>query len=141
MAALNPYLNFNGNTEEAFNFYRSVFGGGFDTVMRFKDVPSESAMPEELANKIMHISLPIGNGSVLMGSDIPGHFPKAVMGTNAYISITAASEEEARKLFDGLSDGGNVMMPLDKSFWGALFGMFSDQFGVQWMVSYDYNQK
>lgn len=141
MAALNPYLNFNGNAEDAFSFYKSVFGGEFAMIMRFKDVPSEYAMPAEEAEKIMHIALPIGQGSLLMGSDVPGAYPAAVMGTNAYVSVSTASEQEARKLYEGLSAGGNIMMPLDKAFWGALFGMFTDKYGVQWMVSYDENQK
>jgi len=140
MPALNPYLNFNGNTEEVFNFYKSVFGGEFATVMRFKDTPSEHPMPETEGNKIMHIALPIGKGNMLMGSDVPPSYPQATHGSGFYISITADSEEEAKKLFDGLSKGGNVVMPLSKAFWGALFSMFSDKFGIQWMVSYDYNR-
>src|SRR6476619_6392963 len=141
MPALNPYLNFNGNTEEVFNFYKSVFGGEFATVMRFKDTPSEHPMPETEGNKIMHIALPIEKGNVLMGSDVPPSYPQATHGSDFYISISADSEEEAKKLFEGLSQGGNVVMPLSKAFWGALFAMFSDKFGIQWMVSYDYNRQ
>ncbi len=141
MAAVNPYLNFNGNTEEAFNFYKSVFGGEFPMVMRFKDVPSEHKMSESEGEKIMHIALPIGLGTVLMGSDVPEAFGKAVVGTNFYISISTQSEEEANKLFNGLSAGGQVTMPMGKVFWGSYFGMFKDKFDVQWMVSYDYNQQ
>lgn len=140
MAAVNPYLNFNGNTEEAFNFYKSVFGGEFPTVMRFKDVPSEYKMSESEGEKIMHITLPIGQGTILMGSDVPEAMGKATTGTNFYISINTESEEEANKLFKGLSEAGQVTMRLEKSFWGAYFGMFKDKFGVQWMVNYDYNQ-
>lgn len=140
MPSLNPYLNFNGNTEEVFNFYKSVFGGEFATVMRFKDTPPDNKMSESESNKIMHIALPIGKGNMLMGSDVPDAYPKATQGSGYYISVTADSEDEAKKLFDGLSEGGNVVMPLGKAFWGALFGMFSDKFGVQWMVSYDYNR-
>ena len=141
MPALNPYLNFNGNTEEVFNFYKSVFGGEFATVMRFKDTPPEHQMSEGESNKIMHIALPIGKGSMLMGSDVPDTYPKATQGSAYYISLSADSEEEAKKLFDGLSKGGNVVMPLGKAFWGSLFGMFSDKYGVQWMLSYDYNRQ
>ena len=141
MASLNPYLNFNGNTEEVFNFYKSVFGGEFATIMRFKDMPPEHKTPESENNKIMHIALPIGKGNMLMGSDVPDAYPKATPGSNFYISVSAEGEEEARKLFKGLSEGGKVMMPLEKSFWGALFGMFADKFGVSWMVSYDYNRQ
>ena len=140
MAAVNPYLNFNGNTEEAFNFYKSVFGGEFPMVMRFKDVPAEHQMGQGNGEKIMHIALPIGQGTVLMGSDVPEAYGKTTIGTNFYISISAASEEEADKLFNGLSAGGQVTMPMGKSFWGAYFGMFKDKFDVQWMVNYDYNQ-
>ena len=141
MAAVNPYLNFNGNTEEAFNFYKSVFGGEFPMVMRFKDAPSEYQMGESNGEKIMHIALPIGQGTVLMGSDVPEAYGKTTVGTNFYISISAASEEEADKLFNGLSAGGQVTMPMEKTFWGAYFGMFKDKFDVQWMVNYDYNQQ
>lgn len=141
MARLNPYLNFNGNTEEVFNFYRSVFGGEFDTVMRFKDVPSEVPTPEgTTAERIMHISLPIGHGTLLMGSDRPEAFGPGTRGDNSFISIGADSEEEARQIFEGLSSGGQITMPLEKAFWGALFGMFVDKYGVQWMISYDDNR-
>jgi len=140
MPSLNPYLNFNGNTEEVFNFYKSVFGGEFATVMRFKDMPPEHKTPESENNKIMHVALPIGKGNMLMGSDVPDAYPKATPGNSFYISLSADSEEEAKKLFNGLSAGGKVGMPLAKSFWGALFGMFTDRYGVQWMVSYDYNR-
>ena len=140
MAALNSYLNFNGNAEEAFNFYKSVFGGEFAAVMRFDQMPGEQKPAADEANKIMHIALPVGKGNMLMASDVPKAYPQAVAGTNYSISISADSEEEARKLFDGLSEGGQVTMPLDKAFWGALFGMLTDRFGVQWMMSYDYNR-
>jgi len=140
MAQINPYLNYNGNAEEAFNFYRSVFGGEFAVVMRFGDVPDEHKMPESESKKIMHIALPIGNGNMLMGSDVPEASGEVKTGTNFCISISTQSEE-ADKLFNGLSAGGQVTMPLGKTFWGSYFGMFTDQFGVQWMVSYDYNRQ
>lgn len=136
MATLNPYLNFNGNAEEAFTFYKSVFGGEFDAVMRFKDMPAEYQTNESESNKIMHISLPVGEHTVLMGSDVPEAFGKAVVGTHAHISIRAQTEEEARRIFNGLAEGGSVAMPLEQAFWGDLFGMLKDQFGVQWMMSY-----
>ena len=139
MAGVNPYLNFNGNIEEAFNFYKTVFGGEFASVMRFKDAPAEYRAPGE-DNKIMHISLPIGNGTVLMASDVPDSFGKVNMGSNMHIAISTSSEEEANKLFKGLSTGGKVTMPHDKTFWGSYFGMLTDKFGVQWMGSYDYNR-
>ena len=142
MATINPYLNFPGNAEEAFNFYKSVFGGEFAAVQRFKDTPvADRAAPED-ANKIMHISLPIGKGNILMATDTiesMGH--KLTTGNNFHLSLTAESEEEADRLFNGLSAGGQVTMPLQKMFWNAYFGMFNDKFGVQWLVNYDYNQQ
>jgi PhnB protein len=142
MASVNPYLTFNGNCEEAFNFYKSVFGGEIPFMGRFKDMPSEHPIPESEGNKIMHVALPIGQGTVLMGSDSSEAFGNAtVIGNNFSISINAESEEEATKLFNGLSAGGKVTMPLNKTFWGAFFGMFTDKFGIQWMVNYDYNQQ
>ncbi len=141
MATLNPYLIFNGNTEEAFNFYKSVFGGEFEMVMRNKDVPSEVPKPESNPDQIMHIALPIGKAAILMGSDVPEIHGKAIVGTNFSISISTDSEKEADQLFKGLSEGGKVTMPMDKAFWGAYFGMLVDKFGIPWMVSYDYNQK
>jgi PhnB protein len=139
MASLNPYLNFNGNTEEVFTFYKSVFGTEYQVVMRFKDVPAEFQGPESDQEKIMHISLPIGGGTVLMGSDVPEKMGKVTTGTNFYISLSTDSQEEADKLFNGLSAGGHVFMPLGKTFWGSYFGMLKDKFDVQWMVSYDVN--
>jgi PhnB protein len=140
MPVLNPYLNFRGNTEEVFNFYRSVFGGEFATVMRFKDMPPQNKQPEGENNKILHIALPVGKGSMLMGSDVPEAYPAPATGTNFAISVSADSEEQAGQLFNGLSNGGDVTMPLGKAFWGSLFGMCTDKFGVQWMISYDYNR-
>ncbi|HEY1025808.1 MAG TPA: VOC family protein [Sphingobacteriaceae bacterium] len=142
MATISPYLTFNGNCEEAFNFYRSVFGGDFPHVSRFSDMPGETPVPESEGQKIMHISLPISKETVLMGSDSSEAFGQATqIGNNFSISVNAESEEEARNIFDGLSSGGKVTMPLDKTFWGALFGMFTDRFDIQWMVNYDYDQK
>ena len=141
MATISPYLTFNGNCEEAFNFYKSVFGGNFPYVGRFKDMPPHEGqtIPESEGNKIMHISLPISNETTLMGSDSSEAFGHAsVIGNNFSISINGNSEEEAKKLFNGLSAGGKVTMPLEKTFWGALFGMFTDKYGIQWMVNYDY---
>ncbi len=136
MVTANPYLHFNGNCEEAFSFYKSVFGGDFSNVQRFKDAPSEQPFPESENEKILHIALPLSKGFMLLGSDIPEAFPKAIIGTNFFISLNTESEEEAGKLFNGLSAGGQVYMPLEKTFWAALFGMMVDKFGVQWMVSF-----
>ena len=141
MPALNPYLNFNGNAEEVFNFYKSVFGGEFATVMRFKDLPSEYKSSAGDDNKIMHMALPIAGGSMLMGSDVPEKMGKVVAGSNFNISISASSKQEADKLFNGLSAGGNVVMPMADAFWGSYFGMFTDKYGISWMVSFDPNQR
>lgn len=142
MATISPYLTFNGTCEAAFNFYKSVFGGEFPYVGRFKDMPGDAQVSEDDKEKIMHISLPISKETVLMGSDSSEAFGQATrVGNNFSISINAESEEEARRIFDGLSAGGKVTMPLDKTFWGALFGMFTDKFDIQWMVNYDYEKK
>jgi PhnB protein len=141
MKALNPYLNFSGNTEEAFNFYKSVFGGEFAMIQRFKDTPEASRVAAKDQNKLMHIALPIGKGNVLMATDAlesMGH--KLVTGNNIQLSVSADSQAETDKIFNGLSAGGTVAVPLAKQFWGAYFGMCTDKFGVQWMVSYDENQ-
>lgn len=141
MAQVNPYLIFNGNCEEAFLFYQSVFGGEFPYIGKFKDMPSmdENCPPPsaEEADRIMHVSLPIGN-TVLMGSDSTsqsGDVP--AFSGNFSVSINTDSTAEADRIFNGLSAGGNVIMPMEKTFWGAYFGMFVDKFGVHWMVNYD----
>jgi PhnB protein len=142
MAAINPYLNFNGNTEEAFNFYKSVFGGEFLTIMRFKDNAECGQMAEADKERIMHIALPIGNGDVLMATDsLESMGQKLTAGNNFYIAIAPESKEEAEKLFNGLSAGGKIEMPLQDMFWGAYYGSFTDKFGVQWMVNYDKNRQ
>jgi PhnB protein len=142
MATINPYLNFLGNTEEAFNFYKSVFGGEFLALQRFKDTPEAGNISASDGEKIMHVALPIGKGNILMATDaLESMGQKLEVGNNFYISISAESEEEATKLYNALSVGGKIEMPLDKAFWGAYFGMFQDKFGVQWMVNYDYNQQ
>jgi len=138
MATINPYLNFNGNTEEAFNFYKSVFGGEFATVLRFGEAPGCEAMPEVEKGKIMHIALPIGNGDVLMGTDVvESSGQKLEVGNNISISVSPASKEEADRLFNGLAEDGNVEVPLADAFWGGYFGMLKDRFGIRWMVNYD----
>lgn len=136
MAGLNPYLNFNGNAEDAFNFYRSVFGGEFSNFQRFKDVPSEVSNVESASQKIMHVALPV-KGTTLMGSDIPESYPAATFGNNIFISITTDSEKETEQLFKALAAGGKINMALEKTFWGAYFGMLTDKFGIQWMLNYE----
>lgn len=139
MAHLNPYIHFNGNAEEAFTFYKSVFGGEFAAISRFRDLSSPDFTPSEKeANKLAHISLPIGGDSFLMGSDVPEFMGQVNENENrTKISITAHSKEEADKLFNGLSAGGTVEMPITDSPWGSYFGMFRDKYGIEWMVSFE----
>jgi len=138
MTTINPYLTFNGSCEEAFNFYKSIFGGDFPYVGRFKDMPPspEFEITEADMERIMHISLPISKETILMGSDSSVAFGKAtVMGNNSSISINADTVEEVTRLFNELSKGGTIKMPLEKTFWGAYFGMLTDKFGIHWMVN------
>ena len=137
MAIINPYINFNGNAEEAFTFYKSVFGGEFANITRFKDLSGPGFQAEEKeANKIMHIALPIGNNT-LMANDVPEHMGRVNENENrSKISITAESREEADRLFKGLSAGGQVEMPMDNSPWGSYFGMFRDKYGIEWMIDF-----
>lgn len=139
MPKLNPYLNFPGNAEEAFNFYRSVFGGEFSSLVRFRDMPMEGVnVPEDVDDKIMHIALPIGS-DVLMGSDAPPSMGfNVTFGNHAHISVHADSKDDADRLFRALSEGGRVEMPIADQSWGDYFGSLTDRFGVQWMVSYTY---
>ena len=140
MTSLNPYLTFNGNCEEAFSFYKSIFGGDFSHLGRFKEMPEDSKHPlsEKDKNKIMHVSLPISKTTILMGSDTAGELPEGfIQGNNFSISINTDSEKEADRIFNGLSYLGKVTMPMNHTFWNSYFGMFTDQFGIQWMVSFD----
>ena|SRR5579871_6209915 len=142
MKTINPYLNFNGNTEEAFNFYKSALGGEFASVVRFKDTPEAGKVPAKDHDKIMHIALPLTNGTMLMGTDtLESMGQKLSMGNNFLLSISTENEEETDKIFKALSAGGVVMVPPSKQFWGAYFCMFTDKFGVQWMASYDKNNQ
>ena len=138
MAIINPYINFNGNAEEAFNFYKSVFGGEFSLIIRFKDMSSpDYPVAENESNKIMHIALPIGK-NVLMASDVPESMGRVNENENrSKISVSAQGREEADKLFHGLSAGGTIEMPIGDSPWGSYFGMFRDKFGIEWMVDFD----
>jgi PhnB protein len=142
MPQINPHINFNGNAEEAFNFYKSVFGGEFAKVMRFKDLASdEFPVAAHEANKIMHIALPIGN-NVLMANDVPEILGRTNENENrSKIVISASSKEEADHLFNGLSAGGQIEMPISESPWGSYFGMFRDKYGIEWMIDYDANYK
>lgn len=142
MALINPHINFNGNAEEAFNFYRSVFGGEFATIVRFKDLSSaDHPVDEDEADKIMHIALPI-NGNVLMGNDVPKFMGRVNENENrSKISVGTESREEADRLFNGLSAGGTVEFPIGDSPWGSYFGMFRDKYGIEWMVDFDEKHK
>lgn len=138
MALINPHINFNGNAEEAFTFYKSVFGGEFAKIIRFRDISSpEFPVAENDANKIMHIALPIGK-NILMANDVPEFMGRTNENENrSKISVSAESKEEADKIFNGLSKGGDVEMPITDSPWGSYFGMFRDKFGIEWMVDFD----
>lgn len=143
MPVVNPYLNFPGTCEDAFNFYKSVFGGEFAYLGRFGEMPPQDGytVPESDKTKIMHVSLPLTGGSTLMGSDTGGEWSsKAVVGNNISISINATSKEEADNIFNGLSEGGKVTMPMANTFWGDYFGMCTDKFDIQWMMSYNEKQ-
>ena len=142
MASINPHINFNGNAEEAFNFYKSVFGGEFAKIMRFKDLANAGfPVAENEANKIMHIALPIGK-SILMANDVTEILGRTNENENrSKIVISAESKEEADKLFNGLSAGGQIEMPISDSPWGSYFGMFRDKYGIEWMVDFDENYK
>jgi PhnB protein len=142
MSQINPHINFNGNAEEAFNFYKSVFGGAFTKIIRFKDLgDTEHPLAESEANKIMHIALPIGNTS-LMGNDVPEFMGRVNENENrSKIFVAAQSREEADKIFNGLSAGGSVEMPIDDSPWGTYFAMFRDKYGIEWMVEFESNTK
>ena len=138
MPTINPYINFNGNAEEAFTFYKSVFGGEFGSVVRFKDLESaEFPVPENEADKIMRITLPIG-GNMLIANDVPAAMGRVNEEENrSKISVSAESREEAEKIFAGLSVGGSVEMPMDESPWGTYFAMFRDKYGIEWTVEFD----
>jgi PhnB protein len=139
MATINPHVNFNGNAEEAFNFYKSVFGGEFSRLVRFGQMASaDFAVNEKEANKIMHIALPIGASNELMGNDVP-----SFMGTvneqenRSKIAVIVESKEEADTIYHGLSAGGSVEMPISDSPWGSYFGMFRDKYGIEWMIEFN----
>ncbi len=145
MTTVNIYLTFNGNCLEAFHFYQSVFGGEFPYVGKFSDMPPQDGMPPmsaEDAEKIMHISLPISAETMLMGSDTGGEWSASfTQGNNFSISVNTDSEQEADKIYGGLSADGKATMPMSKTFWGSYFGMLTDKFGINWMISFDESPK
>ena len=140
MMTINPYLTFEDNCEAAFDFYKSVFGGDFLVINRFSEMPDspEFQITEADKNKIMHVTLPIGDGQVLMGSDTASGFGQSLtVGNNFSISINPGTVEAADRIFNGLAEGGKITMPINKTFWNAYFGTLTDQFGIQWMINCD----
>jgi len=138
MKTINPWINFNGNAEEAFTFYKSVFGGEFTKIVRFKDLASaEFQVPETEANKIMYIALPVGKENMLIANDVPDFMGKVNENENrSKISICAESREEADRLFQGLSIGGAIEGPMGDSPWGTYAGMFRDKYGIEWIIEF-----
>ena len=138
MTTINPWINFNGNAEEAFTFYKSVFGGEFTKIIRLKDIASSEFPVSEIdAEKIMLIALPIGKNNVLLANDVPAFMGKVNENENrSKISVNTESKEEADKLFNGLSAGGNVEVPMSDSPWGSYFGMFRDKYGIEWIIEF-----
>ena len=135
---VNPYLNFDGKTEEAFLFYKSIFGGEFIAHMKMSDAPDMNDLPKEEMNRVMHISLPLGKDTILMGSDIlPSAGHSLNIGNNVYVSIHPESREEADRIFAGLSKGGDIEMPMADQFWGDYFGSLVDRFGIRWMINHN----
>lgn len=141
MTTINPWINFNGNAEEAFNFYKSVFGGEFTKIIRFKDLASvEFPVPEKEENKIMYIALPISSGNVLIANDVPEFMGSVNENENrSKILINTESREEAERLFNGLSVGGTVEGPMGDSPWGTYAGMFRDKYGIEWLIEFSPN--
>ncbi|HMB62551.1 MAG TPA: VOC family protein [Eudoraea sp.] len=144
MTTVNIYLTFNGNCEQAFRYYKSVFGGEFTIFSKFKDMPENPEFPvaESDMEKVMHVTFPVGKETVLMGSDTGADWaPGFKQGNNFSVSINTDSKENADRLFDALSQGGKITMPMANTFWGSYFGMLTDQFGIQWMVSFDISER
>ena len=141
MAAVNPYLSFNGNCADAFNFYKGVFGEEFLVMSRYSDIQIEHMSDPSESHKIMHVALPGGGDTILMGSDRPNMMGPGTEGNMFSVAIAADSEAEADKLYNGLAAGGTVGMPMGKAPWGAYFGMCTDKFGIQWMINHDYNRQ
>ena len=139
MSTINPWINFNGNAEEAFTFYKSVFGGEFKKIIRFRDLASDNfPIPENELDKVMKIALPIGKHTLLIANDVPSFIGTVSENENrSKIFVSAESREEADKIFNGLSAGGAIEGPIDDSPWGTYAGMFRDKYGIEWIVEYD----
>lgn len=137
MSAIHPYLNFDGKAEEAFNFYKSIFGGEFTALQKMSDMPDSGNIPDNERNRVMHVALPLNEHTTLMASDcMPSFGHVFVEGNNMYINMSVDSREEADRIFNGLSEGGKVEMPMEDMFWGDYFGSFKDKFGIQWMITH-----
>jgi len=142
MISINPYLNFMGNTEDAMNFYKSIFGGEFTSFQRFNESPGHDKMPKNEQTMIMHAALPLGPHNTLMATDtLESMGMELTIGNNFYMSVNTESEAETDRIFNSLAEGGKIEMPVSQTFWGAYFGMCKDKFGIQWMISYDQPQK
>jgi PhnB protein len=141
MIRLDTYLNFNGNTEEVFNYYKKVFNGSFSKLMRFRDMPGGDKMSNSDQAKILHVALPVGD-NILMGTDVLDSMNQKIStGDNITISITLDDETEANRIFNALAEEGNIIMPLGTEFWSELFGICKDKFGIQWMMNFTAKQK
>lgn len=136
MTSINPYLNFDGDCEQAFEFYRSVFGGDFESLSRFSEAPLGTFDGDADGDKIMHVTLPLGDGQAIMGSDRPSSLGAATFGDSVSLSIAPDDAGSGRTIFEALSEGGRVTMPYERQFWGADYGMCIDRFGIHWMVNY-----
>ena len=142
MIVINPYLNFAGDTEKAMLFYKSIFGGDFALMEKFKDMPGGDRIADEDQQKIMHMSLPMGKHTHLLASDVLESMGQSLtQGNNCTLTVITESEKEADKIFNGLSNGGQITMAMNKGFWGAYVGMLTDKFGIQWMISFDANSR
>ncbi len=135
MIQVNPYLNFNGNCEEAFNFYKSIFGGEFSYFGRFSEMPGADQLPEAERNRIMHVTLPLSENFSIMGSDTSSFSGDVVTGTNISLMLNVNTTEHADEIYNALSAGGKIIMPLQKTFWGAYYGQFIDKFEIHWMIN------
>ena len=138
MIEVSPFLSFNGNCESAFNFYKSIFGGAFEFIYRYKDVPSENPIPESEQEKILHVSLPLMKNVNLMGADVfdvPGQSAEVI--NRVTVGLRTNNQEETLRIFDALSEGGKVTMPLQKAFFADLFGSVTDRFGISWSINYN----
>jgi PhnB protein len=138
MVTINPYLNFAGDTEKAMIFYKSVFGGDFNAIQKFREMPGGEKISDVDQQKIMHISLPIGPNNHLWASDILTSMGQSLsIGNNFTLTVTTESEKEADKIFNSLAKEGQITMAMNKAFWGAYVGMLTDKFGIQWMINFD----